>query len=146
MKDKEKQILIDFRLKQAEEALEDADLLLSSSGKTQGSVNRAYYAMFYSVLALLQDIGKVPRKHSGAISLFDLEFVKTGIFAKELSSHLHKAFELRQVSDYHVFKTVDYKTAEDLITHSRNFVSSVSDYFKAKYSDKQDISGCNHTR
>jgi uncharacterized protein (UPF0332 family) len=34
--------------------------------------------MFYAVLALLQKVGKVPRKHSGAISLFDTEFVRKG--------------------------------------------------------------------
>jgi len=34
--------------------------------------------MFYAVLALLQKIGKVPRKHSGAISLFDTELVLKG--------------------------------------------------------------------
>ena len=39
-------------------------------------------------------------KHYGAISLFDLEFIKSGIFDKELSKTLHRAFELRQKSDY----------------------------------------------
>jgi uncharacterized protein (UPF0332 family) len=38
-------------------------------------VNRAYYAMFYAVLALLQRIGRVPSRHAGVISLFDTEFV-----------------------------------------------------------------------
>ncbi|MEW6680404.1 MAG: HEPN domain-containing protein [bacterium] len=63
-------------------------------------VNRAYYAMFYVALALLQKIGKVPVKHTGVISIFDTEFVLKDIFPKELSRAFHKAFELRQTSDY----------------------------------------------
>ncbi|RLA96856.1 MAG: hypothetical protein DRG83_16860 [Deltaproteobacteria bacterium] len=39
-------------------------------------------------------------KHSGAISLFDKDYVKTGIFTKEFSRWLHEAFDLRQRSDY----------------------------------------------
>jgi uncharacterized protein (UPF0332 family) len=63
-------------------------------------VNRLYYAMFYAVLALLQEKELGTSKHSGAIALFDREYVKTGLFPKEMSKALHRAFELRQKSDY----------------------------------------------
>jgi uncharacterized protein (UPF0332 family) len=63
-------------------------------------MNRLYYAMFYTVLALLQTRQLGTSKHSGAIALFDREFVKPGIFPKELSKTLHRAFELRQKGDY----------------------------------------------
>jgi uncharacterized protein (UPF0332 family) len=62
-------------------------------------MNRLYYAMFYAVLALLQAKHLGTSKHSGAIALFDREFVKTGIFPKELSMALHRAFALRQKGD-----------------------------------------------
>ena len=49
-------VLVVYRMDQARAALEEA-LLLHHSGKTTlGVVNRAYYAMFYAVLALLQKI------------------------------------------------------------------------------------------
>jgi uncharacterized protein (UPF0332 family) len=38
-------------------------------------MNRLYYAMFYAVLALLQEKEMGTSKHSGAIALFDREFV-----------------------------------------------------------------------
>ena len=51
--DKEKQIqLSEYRLKQAEESINDTISLLSSKGSPRSIINRAYYAMFYSVLAL----------------------------------------------------------------------------------------------
>jgi len=52
-------------------------------------INRAYYAMFYAVLALLQSIGKVAGKHTGAIGLFDTEFVLKGALSREMSRDLH---------------------------------------------------------
>lgn len=77
MKEDEIQTLIQYRLEQAETALDDARFLLEGRRSPQSIVNRAYYAMFYAALALLQKIGKIPSKHIGVISLFDTEFVMT---------------------------------------------------------------------
>lgn len=82
MKDNDILVLIRHRLNQAEESLKDAKVLLDSNRSPRSIINRSYYAMFYAVLALLQKIGKVPRKHSGVISLFDTEFVLKGFFPK----------------------------------------------------------------
>lgn len=83
--------LVAYRLEQAQVALDDAKFLLGGNRSPQSVINRAYYAMFYAVLALLQKAGKVPSKHAGAISLFDTEFVAKGTFGKELSKDLHRA-------------------------------------------------------
>ncbi len=45
------------------------------------------------VLALLQAIGKTPRKHRGVLALFDTECVRTGLLPKELSAALHQLFD-----------------------------------------------------
>jgi hypothetical protein len=87
--------LVKHRLQQAQVALDDAGFLLHGHRSAQSIINRSYYAMFYAVLALLQETGNVPSKHAGAISLFDTEFVAKGIFSKGLSKDLHRAFELR---------------------------------------------------
>ncbi len=75
------QALVTYRLEQADESLEAARTLLDK-GLIRPSVNRAYYAMFYAVLALLARGKKETSKHSGAIALFDRDFVKKGIFIK----------------------------------------------------------------
>lgn len=95
MKDEEVRELVRYRLEQAQNALEDARFLLDGRRSPQSVINRAYYAMFYAVLALLQKAGKVPSKHTGAISLFDTEFVRNGVFSTDMSKALHRAFELR---------------------------------------------------
>jgi uncharacterized protein (UPF0332 family) len=122
--------LIKHRLDQAQTALDDAKFLCEGKRSSQSILNRAYYAMFYAALALLQKIGKVPSKHTGVISLFDTEFVIKGIFTKELSKNFHKLFEMRQVSDY---KTSDETTAEqveDAIKRAGLFVESVIKYIE----------------
>ena len=91
--------LVNYRIEQADESLEAARLL-HGEGLGRPSLNRAYYAMFYAVLALLATRKRETSKHSGAIALFDLEYVKPGIFSKDLSKWLHEAFELRQRSDH----------------------------------------------
>ena len=121
-------VLVKHRLEQAHAALEEAEILLSQGKTTFGAVNRSYYAMFYAVLALLQRIEKVPKKHSGALSLFDAEFVKKGIFPKELSQHLHHAFESRQVSDYQTIAPLSRKDAEEIFRRAKGFVKTVGDY------------------
>jgi uncharacterized protein (UPF0332 family) len=84
VKSKEIEILIEHRLEQAQEALDDAKYLIDGNRSPQSIINRSYYAMFYAALALLQKASKAPSKHSGVISLFDKEFVMKGTFEKEL--------------------------------------------------------------
>lgn len=118
MKEEDIITLVKYRLEQAQTALDDAEFLLEGKRSTQSIVNRAYYAMFYAALALLQRIGKIPSKHTGVISLFDREFVLKGIFSKDLSKDFHKAFELRQVSDYKTYETISWENAKELLDKS----------------------------
>jgi len=118
------QALVAYRLEQADESLEAAKTLLDKK-LIRPSVNRAYYAMFYAVLALLAREKKETSKHSGAIALFDRDFVKQGIFQKDFSRWLHDAFDLRQRSDY----AADYRATRDdadkTLENAESFVDEV---------------------
>jgi hypothetical protein len=120
--------LVKYRLDQAQVALDDAKYLLDGRRSPQSVVNRAYYAMFYAVLALLQKIGKIPSKHTGVIGLFDTQFVAAGILPKELSRDLHKAFELRQVSDYKVSEPLTLSKADEVLAKASRFVEAIRQY------------------
>lgn len=93
-------------------------------------MNRLYYAMFYAVLALLQHKELGTSKHSGAIAIFDREYVRTGDFPKELSKALHRAFELRQKGDYMedaevILEDVDEMRplTEQFVEHAERFLA-----------------------
>jgi uncharacterized protein (UPF0332 family) len=84
-----------YRLEQSEKTLKDAKILQKSHGESFSIINRCYYAIFYSVLALLVDKQFVGSKHSAVISSFDKEFVNKGVFHKKFSKIFHKAFDMR---------------------------------------------------
>ena len=120
------QALVTYRLEQADESLEAARTLLDKN-LIRPSVNRAYYAMFYAVLALLAQGKKETSKHSGAIALFDKDFVKQGIFKKDYSRWLHDAFDLRQRSDYAADYHASPEDAESTLNNAETFVAKVKD-------------------
>jgi uncharacterized protein (UPF0332 family) len=91
--------LCKYRFQQADETLCEARLLLEA-GHFRGAVNRAYYAMFYALQVLLIKNKIRVSKHSGLISYFDREYIKTGIIDKKFSKWLHRLFDLRQDADY----------------------------------------------
>jgi len=79
MKEERLLFLVKTRLDQSLETLEDARALLSAGRSPPSILNRSYYGVFYAALALLQTIGETPSKHSGVLSLFDIEFYKRGV-------------------------------------------------------------------
>lgn len=127
MSDDPLQALVRYRLEEAAETLKEAELL-RDAGSYRGAVNRAYYAMFYGLLGLLATRRLSAAKHSGAIALFDREFVKTGLFAPELSRALHLAFQRRQVHDYGEIARPDLDMANESIEDARRFVEAIRNY------------------
>ncbi len=116
--------LVNYRMEQSTSALASANTLLDA-GLFRDSVNRAYYSAFYAVLALLCMKGLGTSKHSGAIALFDREFVKPGVFTKSLSVFLHKAFDMRQEADYSEMSAIDEQDAREAILGAEDFVSQI---------------------
>ena len=123
--------LVRLRLQQAEETLHEAQILCDKH-TGRGAVNRAYYGMFYAVLALLATRGLGSSKYSGAISLFDREFVKPGDFPKELSRSLHMAFEYRQQADYGEQTQLDAPTTTRMIQDADAFIQNIRAYMKTQ--------------
>jgi uncharacterized protein (UPF0332 family) len=84
--------------------------------------------MFYALLALLATRELGTSRHSGALALFDREFVKVGMFPRELSRSIHLAFDRRQTHDYGEMIQVTHQIAEKTLSDSRAFVVAVESY------------------
>ncbi len=136
MKNGDASTLIKYRLEQAGETLNDAKCLLDSNRTPQSIINRSYYAMFYAALALTIKKGKMFSKHSGVISTFDIDFVRTGILPKELSKDLHKVFRLRNDSDYIMTEYPSFEEAKEAYNKAERFVKFVMAYLKQTFSEK----------
>jgi uncharacterized protein (UPF0332 family) len=90
-------------------------------------MNRIYYAMFYATLAMLALRNLSSSKHSGAISLFHREFVKSGEFPPALAKRLDVAFDWRLAGDYKEFVSLK---REDLIAFyddAKSFLNQAED-------------------
>jgi uncharacterized protein (UPF0332 family) len=102
----EEKSLQKIRLQQAEETLADCRGMLKIGGSGRSIINRAYYAAYYAILALLVAAEETPRRHNHAISLFDRLYVKTGKLSKATSIQIHQLFESRLEEDYKSLKPV----------------------------------------
>jgi len=124
--------LIQYRMEQANESLDPAEILLKND-KYRPSVNRSYYAMFYAILALIIPTEHTTSKHSGAISIFNKEYVKTGIFDKDFSRWLREAFDMRQRVDYQELFIISQERANDIFNNAKKFVDVISREIEMKY-------------
>ncbi|MBL7161605.1 MAG: HEPN domain-containing protein [Anaerolineales bacterium] len=127
MKDRQILELSKYRVQQAHETLHEAEILFRE-GAWRGAVNRSYYAMFYAALALVTVRSYSTSKHAGVIAFFDREFIKTGIFPKELSRNFHLAFDQRQVQDYGEFTVINDTLAQETLANAITFVDAIETY------------------
>jgi uncharacterized protein (UPF0332 family) len=116
-----------YRIQQAHDSLREAEILLREEA-WRGSINRAYYAMFYAIMALAVVRGFSTSKHTGIIAFFNREFVKKEIFPKELSKKLHLAFERRLTQDYGELAIIDRSLAETTLSDAFEFVDAIETY------------------
>lgn len=121
----DKRSLIQYRLDQAREVLKDAHALYDIERTPISIVNRAYYSMFYAVLALMISIDKNTAKHQGVLSFFDEYFIKQKVFPKEMSRLIHDAFESRQEGDYRESAKIDRETAREILQSADTFFELV---------------------
>lgn len=123
----DRESLVAFRMKEAGETISDAERMLQNGLSPRSITNRAYYAMFYAVLALFQKAGINAKtsKHAGVISVFDKEFIHAGKLDVRFSKILHKIFEARQTIDYKELVEVTVEEASDHVKAARAFVDAV---------------------
>lgn len=121
-----------YRLTQAAETLEEAVFLLEGGKSLRVVTNRAYYSMFYAILALLIDEPFASSKHSGVLSYFNRRFVNEGVFPKEIGRAINRAFELRQQGDYRENVELALEQVEPLIESASAFLEMVKAYLQER--------------
>jgi len=130
----DKQTLLAYRLKQAEETLSDAERMLQDNLSPRSITNRAYYSMFYALLALFLsgDVNVKTSKHSGVISIFDKELVHSGKIDKNFSKMLHKVFDARQEGDYKELVELSSEDAREHVRLAKEFLTIIKDFVGRK--------------
>ena len=119
------------RFGRAREELETAGLLLRSAS-FRSSINRSYYAIFHGIRAVNALDGFDSSKHSGVISHFNQEYVKTGVFEKESSKIIRNASALREQADYEDFYEATQAEAEEVFEQASRFIGAIEQYLQSR--------------
>jgi uncharacterized protein (UPF0332 family) len=115
---------IKYRLERAWKTFEDAKSLAKLKS-WNSSMNRLYYACFYSVLALFSKNKIQSRTHSGVKTQLSNHFVKTGKLDKESGMFYGDLFDLRQRGDYGDFYDFEEKEIIQLIPKVEEFLGKI---------------------
>jgi uncharacterized protein len=90
---------IRIEIERGGEAWEEATVLLERS-LAKGALSRLYYCLFHHIKALLFSLGLESKTHEGTVHLFNLHFVKKGIFPSHSAKLLSRLQKYRELADY----------------------------------------------
>ena len=119
--------LSEYRLKEAESALQAAETLLKA-GFLKDSINRSYYSVFYAVKSVLAVEGVDFKRHKDAIGYFNQHYVATEIFPRELGRMIGRCKQKREASDYDDFYIASKEEAEEQIQIARKTIDVISEW------------------
>lgn len=131
MQEQEVKALSAVRLEHAKECLLDARTLLQAESY-RSAANRAYYAIFHAMRAVLALDGFDSKKHSGIIAEFRRRYIASGIFPVKLSVDIDIASTIRNSSDYNDFFIISKKESTEQVKSAEAFVSVIAEYLASK--------------
>ena len=94
--------LAKYRLERAKQDLIDTELLYKNKSLLAAN-NRAYYAIFHAIQAVLATERIDFKRHKDVIAYFNHKYIKDEIFPRIIGKKIGQAFQIREDSDY------DYK-------------------------------------
>ena len=112
-------------LQLSREFLDDSEAFLEQR-RFRSSVDRAYYAIHYSAVALLCHCGvRPPRTHSGLVNVFGLELLNRGTIAPEFGRMLRRALRSRAQSTYAADAIIPLEDVESAVSDAGQFLAEV---------------------
>jgi len=127
---------INYRLEKADETY-NAAKLLADNGSWSSSINRLYYACFYSVNELLYKSNIKAQTHTGIKNQFSLHFIKTNKIEKKYGKLYSNLFNWRQKGDYSDFFDFDEETVNGLMTPVHEFINTIKQIVKDQEQNKE---------
>ncbi len=127
LSDKDRSTMVKYRLEQANETIADVELLIENN-RLRSAINRIYYGMFYSLLALALEYKFESSKHAQIIGWFNKNFVHENKFDEKFGKIINKAFNKRTKSDYDTFVEIDKETVLELFDEMKEFIHEIKKF------------------
>ena len=120
----DRKTLIEYRVNQVRETVNEADLMIKNSS-FRAAVNRIYYSMFYMLLALSLKYEFATSKHQQLIGWFNKNFILTGKINKKYGKILRKAYQNRVKGDYEPIVNFDEETVKSMFADMKEFIDAI---------------------
>jgi len=121
--------IIKYRMEQAEETIFDVQLLIKNN-RLLSAVNRIYYGMFYSLLALGLDNQFETSKHTQLIGWFNKNFIHKGLIDSKYGKIINKAFNWRTKGDYDTYVEFEKEIVVEMFDEMQEFISEIKTFLK----------------
>lgn len=109
-------------MEKAEEAIEAAEYNIKG-GFSLAATNRAYYACYYAMTALLLTRDVYAKTHQGVRAKFSELFIKTAIFPDFIANYIKTSFELRQETDYDFDADIPIEVVTVVVNNTKEFIN-----------------------
>lgn len=124
------EFLAKYRMEKAKEALNTAKILFRDIKDYTAANNRAYYAIFYAIRAVLALEEKDFKRHKDVIAYFNQNYIKTEIFSRKLGSKISQAQKVREDNDYDDDYKISIEETEIQVKTAEEVVSLIEEYIK----------------
>ena len=128
MTEKQKDLCV-YRVNQAEETVQSAKLC-KENHFYKDAINRAYYAAFYAIKAVLAVEGVDFKRHKDVVAYFNQHYVATEVFSKESGRSLARLQRKREASDYDDFYIASVEEAQEQNEVAAKIAAEVKEYLK----------------
>ena len=125
----DRESLINYRMEQAEETILDVQLLIEND-RLRSAVNRIYYGMFYSLLALGLANQFESSKHVQLIGWFNKNFIHEDLIDSKYGKIINKAFNRRTKGDYDTYVEFEKDIVFEMFNEMQDFISEIKSYLK----------------
>ncbi|MGB4576189.1 MAG: HEPN domain-containing protein [Paludibacter sp.] len=124
--------LIKYRLSEATETIQDVQLLLEND-RLRAAVNRIYYGMFYSLLALGLAYEFETSKHQQLIGWFNKNFIYEGLIETKYGKIINKASNRRTQGDYDSFVEFEKIIVLEMFEEMKEFIYRIEQFIAQKF-------------
>jgi uncharacterized protein (UPF0332 family) len=123
--------LIKYRLSEATETILDVQLLLDND-RLRAAINRIYYGMFYSLLALGLAYEFETSKHQQLIGWFNKNFINEGLIETKYGKIINKASNRRTQGDYDSFVDFEKVIILEMFEEMKEFIFRIEQFISQK--------------
>jgi len=123
--------LIRYRLDEAKETIADVQLLIEND-RLRAAVNRIYYGMFYSLLALGLAYQFETSKHQQLLGWFNKNFIHEGLIDAKFGKIINKASNRRTQGDYESYVEFDKEIILEMFGEMKEFIIEIERFLSLK--------------